>query len=186
MVGKPLIYTVGDSHCWHTWLKIPGVVTKTIGPMTLYRFGIDKPFVLDGIPEDATVCFCWGEIDCRCHINKHQPWKKTIEGLVERYIEAIRVNIKRHKVLIFNVVPPPRKADTPENPGFPFVGTDEERLSYVRYTNELLRKSQYIFVDIYDKYADADGFLRKDMSDGHVHIADERPLIEWLKEKGLL
>jgi hypothetical protein len=29
-----------------------------------------------------------------------------------------------------------------------------------------------VFFDIYDKYVDVEGFLRKDLSDGNVHIRD--------------
>jgi len=181
------IYTVGDSHCWHAWLKVPGVVTMTRGPMTMYRFGQSKPIVLDEVPDGSIVIFCWGEIDCRCHVNKYQPWKDTIENLVKSYIEAIRHNVEDHghikKTFIFNVVPPPRKGNTPENPGFPFLGTDEERLSYVKYMNELLRKGEYPLIDVYDKYADVEGFLKKELSDGHVHIADEKPLKEFIDER---
>lgn len=182
MEAKPLIYTVGDSHAWHAWLKIPFVKTGSYGPMTMYRFGKDRPIVTDSIPDDVIVCFCWGEIDCRCHVNKYQPWKKTIDHLVENYIDAIKENTKRfNDVWIFNVVPPPRREDSAfENPGFPFVGTNEERLDSVRYMNNRLRSSGFVFVDVYDKYCDAEGFLRMDMSDNHVHIADEKPLIRWL------
>jgi len=184
MVGNKVIYTVGDSHCWHAWLKIPGVITRGMGPMTMYHFGLSRVNVVEGIPEDAIVCFCWGEIDCRCHVHKYQPWQETIDKLVENYLYTIGLNAKTHKnVWIYNVVPPPRKAKTPENPGFPFLGTDEERLAYVKYMNEKLKQGGYPFVDIYDKLCDQDGFLIAEKSDGHVHIADEKPLIEWITER---
>lgn len=181
---KRSIHTVGDSHCWHAWLKIPEVKVNLIGPMLMHSLGRDKPIVVGNIPQDVIVCFCWGEIDCRCHVHKYQPWKETIDTLVKNYLDVIRMNVKDRKdVWIFNVVPPPRRKDVPENPGFPFVGEDHERLAYVRYMNDRLRESEFTFVDVYDKYCDSEGFLRMDLSDGHVHIADEKPLVEWIKQR---
>jgi len=155
--------------------------------MTMYRFGQDKPFVLTGIPEEAIVCFSWGEIDCRCHVNKFQPWQETIDELVKNYFDAIEANIKKpENAWIFNVVPPPRREAAIESPGFPFLGTDEERLAYVRYMNKKLSECGsrgYTFIDVYEHYCDQDGFMIPEKSDGHVHIADEKPVIQWLERK---
>jgi hypothetical protein len=179
-----MIYTVGDSHCENAWNRIPGVITKGRGPMTMYSFGIYRHIAVEDIPLDAPVVFCWGEIDCRCHVHKHQPWKETIDKLVEGYLLAIDENAKIHpNIWIFNVVPPPRRALANENPGFPFVGSDDERLSYVKYMNSLLSQSKYSFIDVYDRYADPEGFLRMELSDAHVHIADKGPLEEWIAVK---
>jgi len=175
------IYTLGDSHAWHSWLKIPGVVTNHYGPMLMYSFGITKPMMTADIPTDGMLVFCWGEIDCRCHVHKYQPWQQTIDELVKNYFESIRINTLNHKdVWVYNVVPPPRKELAAESPGFPFLGTNEERLSYVKYMNKKLSEGPYGFVDVYDKYSDADGFLKMELSDGHVHIEDEKYLAEWI------
>lgn len=184
MSERKLIYTVGDSHCWHAWVKIPFVETRTCGPMTMYSFGIHKPIVVGGIPPEAIVCFCWGEIDCRCHVHKYQPWRQMIDELVERYFAAIDENAKIHKnIWVYNVVPPPRRIGTQENPDFPFLGSDEERLNYVRYLNQKLNQGKYPFIDVYDQYCDKDGFLRMEVSDCHVHVEDERPLLEYIKNR---
>lgn len=189
LVGnKKRIYTIGDSHAWHCWLKIAEVEPYTAGPMTMYTFGLHKPIMTEKVPLDAIVCFCWGEIDCRCHVFKRSPWHLCIEDLVENYLLAIKKNVEGRdpkNVWIYNVVPPPRRdppasALNPENPGFPFLGSDQQRLSFVKQMNNLLRKSPYTFVDVYDKYADSEGFLNMEMSDGHVHVADEKPLKEWI------
>jgi hypothetical protein len=185
MEENPLIYTVGDSHCWHAWCKIPFVKFLYRGPMTMYSFGLKVPIVVDEIPEDRPIIFCWGEIDCRCHVHKYQPWQETVDRLVADYLVGVTKNAERHKnIWLFNVVPPPRRKDVPvENPDFPFLGTDAERLSYVRRMTQRLKEGPYPFVDIYDQYADPDGFLRMELSDGVVHIADEKPLIKYLEEK---
>lgn len=172
-----LIHTVGDSHAWHAWLKIPFVQTHQLGPMTMYRMGQDRPIVVKDISRDAIVVFCWGEIDCRCHIYNHPPFPETIDKLAKDYLAAIDQNAKTHpNIWLFNVVPPPRKAQGQENPDYPFLGTDEERVGFVRRLNQRLRESEYPFVDVYAEYCDKDGFLLPEKSDGHVHIADERPL----------
>ena len=101
--------------------------------------------------------------------------------MVEGYLKTVSKSKETHKnIWIYNVVPPPRKTVAVESPSFPFLGSDDERLSYVKYMNELLRKSEFTFVDVYDKYADRDGFLKMELSDGHVHIEDEKPLLEWV------
>lgn len=183
-----MIYTIGDSHSWHAWLKVPGVITKTMGPMLMHTLGVSKPILVNDIPKDASIIFCWGEIDCRCHVHKYQPWVDTIDLLVSNYIETIRLNAKINpNISIFNVVPPPRKKNTPENPGFPFLGSDEERKFYVQYMNKRLSESEFTFINVYDKYCDNEGFLNMDLSDGHVHIANEKYLVEWLdKNRSLL
>ena len=175
------IYTIGDSHCWHAWLKVPNVITKTMGPMTMHSLGLSKPLLIKDLPKDSPIVFCWGEIDCRCHVHKYQPWKETIDVLVKNYIDTITLNAKINKnILIFNVIPPPRKKTAQESSGFPFLGTDEERLSYVKYMNKLLSESEYPFIDVYDKYSESDGFLKMELSDYHVHVEDEKYLIEWI------
>jgi len=179
------IYAIGDSHCLHAWHKIPGVVAGGMGAMTMHNFGSSRSVVVAHIPEDAVACFCWGEIDCRCHVHVHQPWKETIDTLVKNYLHTIDLNAEVHKrIWIYNVVPPPRREGIitlQENPSFPFVGDNAARLSYVRYMNQKLKESKYPFVDVYDKYADADGFLLIPLSDCHVHISDEKYLMEWVE-----
>lgn len=180
------IYTVGDSHSWHAWMRIPGVETRSIGPMTMYSFGLANPYVVGHIPNDATVVYCWGEIDCRCHVHKHQPWDKCIDSLVENYVKVVKNNMKTHpNGWIYNVVPPPKRDESSEQfgGGFPFVGSNEDRLKYVRYMNKKLKESGLPFIDLYDKYCDEDGYLRLDISDDHVHVSDEKPIIEWIEAR---
>jgi hypothetical protein len=198
------LYTFGDSHCCFPWgvfnentnkfeMKIPNVIVPSdhvIGiPQTMYEFGLSRKIVVNNIPENDIACFCWGEIDCRCHVYNHQPWKETIDKLVTEYLTTIRLNARLHdKIWIFNVVPPLREIDRidrwygSQNQKVPFIGTDEERLSYAKYMNDLLRESEFTFIDIWPKYCDNDGFLIQEFSDRCVHIADEGFLIEWINQ----
>ena len=56
------------------------------------------------------------------------------------------------------------------------MGTDEERKQYTLYFNEKIKEKciekEYIFFDIYNNYIDENGYLRKDLSDGNVHIGN--------------
>jgi hypothetical protein len=179
--NKPTIYTLGDSHCWHTWLKIPNVITGTCGPMTMYSFGKDRGIYTESIPKDSIVVFSWGEIDCRCHVHKYQPWQQTVDSLVENYFKAVDLNVVGRDsklVWIYNVVPPIRNAG--ESPSFPFLGTLEERIEYVRRMNQRLSETKYTFIDLQNEYANPDGSMKDGISDLHVHVEDEKALTEWI------
>jgi hypothetical protein len=92
-------------------------------------------------------------------------------------------------VCVYNVVPPVQKYNSCEDPIFPFLGTDEERKQYVLYFNEKLKEKcierGYIFFDIYNNYIDENGFLRKDLSDGKVHIGDGVYINNFINENKL-
>jgi hypothetical protein len=116
-------------------------------------------------------------------------YKKIIDNIVNDYIQAINLNIinseiKLKNVCIYNIIPPVEKCNTPENPQYPYLGNDEERKEYVLYFNKKLKEkcieNKFIFFDIYDKYIDEKGFLRKDLSDGTVHIRDGVYIREFL------
>jgi len=190
-MNRPIIYTVGDSHGWHTWLQIHGVKTNYVGgPMTMHSFGemIDKPNHehLEGIPLDAIVCFCLGEIDCRCYVHTFQPWQATIDRLVAKFHRAITWCTQgRNPKLIWTyfVVPPVRNAI--ESSSYPFRGSLEERVMYARYMNKKLKELPYTFVDLYDKYSDEDGCMKESVSDAHVHIENPNFLIDWISNDAL-
>lgn len=153
----------------------------------MYRFGADQIDVVKDLPEGSIVVFCWGEIDCRNHVGRHLPYKECIDGLVERYLEAVRYNATLksfEEIWLYNVPPPPRMDHREcHDKSFPFVGNDGERLMYARYMNDLLKESEFPVVDIWDECADEEGFLNE-KGDGHVHVADPEPLINWIKKRG--
>ena len=178
------IHTIGDSHSENGWT---GVIKHHLGALLCYSFGKEKLYRCDirkfNIKDGDTIVFCLGEIDCRCHINKHitntTSYQDIINNIVDNYFDAIELNIsisqiKLKNVCVYNVVPPIQKYNTMENPQYPYLGTDEERKQYVLYFNEKIKEKcnekKYIFFDIYNNYIDENGFLRKDLSDGNVHI----------------
>jgi len=192
------IHTIGDSHSIQPWKYIPNIVNHHIDRCLAYsvgRDGLDRLNIklYDDIKEGDIVIFSFGEIDCRCHINRFitetKSYQNIIADIVDKYIKVIKLNLniidKNLTVGIFNIVPP-QKLPYPENPEFPFRGSSSERLNYVKQFNFDLKQhcdnEDFTFIDIYDKYADKDGFLNTKYSDGHVHIADPIFLIKYLKE----
>jgi hypothetical protein len=163
--------------------------------MLLHSFGRDSiKFVNENdIRENDIVCFCFGEIDCRCHVNKFEPnWMDCIDTLVTKYFDNIQnnvTNLHNVKVCVYNVVPPLerklpeydyiRKWEL-ENEGQPFIfpalGDDDQRSEYTKYMNKKLKefceKHSYIFFDVYEKYCDENGFLNVKYSDGNCHVSD--------------
>ena len=189
------IHTIGDSHSYYGW---SGIINHHLGPVLCYSFGKEKLNRCDirnfNIKDNDTIIFCLGEIDCRCHIYKHvtptTTYQYIINNIIDNYFEAISLNvsisqIKFKNVCIYNVVPPIQKYNTLENSAFPYLGTDEERKQYVLYFNKQLKQKciekNYIFIDVYDNYIDSNGFLRKDLSDGHVHISNGQHIMNFIK-----
>lgn len=193
------VHTVGDSHSDRGWGS--DIVKHHIGPKLCHTFGKQQLKLVDlrtyGMKNDDSIIFCFGEIDCRCHVHKYitseKSYKEIIESLVQEYIKAIEIavltsGLTLKNVCVFNVVPPVQRYNTSENPEYPYLGSDEERKAYVLHFNSLLKShcenKQFVFFDVYDHYCDSNGFLRKDLSDGNVHIRDGRYLKRFLVDLG--
>jgi hypothetical protein len=137
------------------------------------------------------VVFCFGEIDCRCHIAKHVTSENTyqmiIDNMVDKYLESVKLNVSQFDsivTMIYNVVPPVSILNTVVDEKYPFLGTDDERKQYVTYLNSKLKEKcpeyGFVFIDIYDKYTCINGLLKKDLSDGHVHIRDGKYIKDFM------
>ena len=177
------IHTIGDSHSCFGW---KGIIQHHLGPTLCYSFGKEKLDRCDirnfDIKDGDTIVFCLGEIDCRCHIHKHITdtitYQSIIDSIVDNYFEAIELNVtvsqlKLKNVCVYNVVPPNQTHDT-----ISYYPLDEERKKYVLYFNEKLKEKciekNYIFFDVYNSYIDENGFLKKDLSDGDIHIGNDK------------
>jgi len=197
------IHTIGDSHSingWYTSDEWYGKIkTHHLGGILCYSFGRDKLNRCDirnfNIEDGDTIIFSFGEIDCRSHINKHitetRTYQDIIDNIIDNYFKAIELNIsisqiKLKYVCVYNIVPPVQKINTWENLEVPYLGTDEERKQYVLYFNKKLKEKciekEYIFFDIYNNYKDENGFLRKDLSDGNVHIKNGIYITKFIQE----
>jgi len=193
------IHTFGDSHCYFGWTDIIHPINYNIhihhlGPKLCYSLGRDEININNyGVEENDIVVFCFGEIDCRCHIHKYinndKTHKQIIDEIIDSYFIQINKNTSLYKKItmcVYNVVPPIEKHNTYENSEFPYLGTDQERKNYVLYFNERLKEkcteNNYIFFDVYDKYIDDNGFLSKILGDGCVHIKDGKYIKKFIED----
>ena len=193
------IHTFGDSHSNNGW---SGIINHKLGPRLCYSFGRDKLNCIDickcNIKEGDTIIFCLGEIDCRCHIHKHinetTAYEDIINNIVDNYFETIKLmvitlQLKLKNVCVYNVVPPVQKHNTYEQVAAPYLGSDKDRQNYVLCFNKKLKEKcqeyNYIFFDIYDKYIDENGFLRKDLSDDNVHIRNGVYITNFINENNI-
>ena len=69
------------------------------------------------------------------------------------------------------------------------MGSDDVRKQYALYFNKTLKEKcaayNYVFFDVYDKYADDNGFLRKELSDNSVHIHDGVHITRFIQENNI-
>ena len=185
-----MIHTFGDSHASNTisgWKDCNDIIAHHLGAKLCYTFGREILNLCDirkyDINDGDSLIFCFGEIDCRCHVHKHitatTPYRNVIDSIIESYISAININIYNSdinfkNICIYNVVPPIERYNTYENIEQPYLGSDQERKQYVLYFNQILREkcneNNWVFFDIYNKYIDNNGYLNKQLSDGNVHI----------------
>ena len=195
------IFTFGDSHSVHPFDKLPYISANSIGSTLAFRIGRDRLVRLDilkfPVAEGDTVIFSFGEIDCRCHIHKYindtNTYQYVIKNIVDSYFEGIKEIVAPFTKLstyIYNVVPPIEfDATIWNNPEYPFLGTNEDRKKYHLFFNECIAKNcrsyGYGFFDIYDKYTDSNGFLRKSDSDGFIHIMNPQYHNEFMISQGI-
>lgn len=100
------IHTFGDSHSNNGW-NFDNINIHHIGSTLCYSFGRDKLNRLNiknfGVRENDIVIFCFGEIDCRCHIykyvNAHRNYQQIIDEIVNNYFIAIKDNITQYSNL---------------------------------------------------------------------------------------
>jgi|GEM_PF-1324588 hypothetical protein len=133
--------------------------------------------------QDGDVCvFVYGEIDARMHIGRlrdeHQrDLNEMLDALANDYMRTIIANKELLKDLTFvivSVVPPATNEACQPNPTYPVYGVVEDRVDITKKLNMRLKalaeKNDFLFLDIYPLYADANGVLIYALSDGHVHV----------------
>lgn len=187
------IHTLGDSHSMFGWRNIPGIIVHHIGPKLAFSVGRDGLVILPeyNIQAGDTVVFSFGEIDCRCHIYKHvtpeKSYKEIIDPIVSAYIERVMelsAILPGVRCCIYNVVPAVQQRLTTINRQYPFLGSDNERKSYTEYFNATLANTcaakGLTFIDVYNAYTTPQGFLNRAYSDGHVHIANGRFIMDYV------
>lgn len=143
------------------------------------------------VQEGDAVVFSFGEIDCRTHLSMpihSETWKELIDEMVPRYMNMIKANVEQFTKLhtmLFNIVPPVSDEHFEKYcPTYPRAGTGERRREIVIYMNDKLREQckiyNYIFLDVYDKYCDSEGYINMKYSDGCSHIKYPGFIVEFL------
>ena len=134
-------HTFGDSHAsaehsvWTFALEKPHAIeTHHLGPVLMHSFntnGLLSPIETFGVMGGDWVCFCFGEIDVRCHVHKYvsstRTYKSVIDELVSGYmlmISSTTSTVADLHVAVFMVVPPYKNGTIDLNASIP-VSWDE-------------------------------------------------------------
>lgn len=197
------VHIFGDSH--HGTLQGCELKDNSIhvgyynlSPMTMYQATLVKKDFFTPLTElKGLLIFCFGEIDTRCLIHnqiheKGRQEDEVINTLADSFIDNM-LSI-HYPIAIMSVVPPIKFYG--ENydfeimhKGFPFSGSDEDRSRYTRKLNarlqERCKEKNVIYINVYDAYKDEEGFLRKEDSDGAVHIRNKSKAFKIIKELNL-
>lgn len=189
------IHVIGDSHFRTvdvSFFCVPNYY-YAYTPMTMYQASKQKIFNQRGIdpskliPKNGLWIFSFGEIDVRCLIynqihEKNRQEDEIIDTLVRDYINNLLSVYS--EIGILSVTPPAKSYVN--HAEFPFVGPDEDRVRYTLKLNKKLEQKcqehNLLFINIYDAYKDANGFLIKELSDGDVHIKDKSRVKEVLEK----
>jgi len=183
-----MIYVYGDSHAYTNFKKLPvPYIDHHQSNITMFRIGRDNRIInFNEQGEQSIICLVYGEIDCRCHIQKQinqgKDEDEIINELVERYVTTIQNNVTRYKaIIIVGVIPPTKQNDYESLNGpitheYPFVGTDEDRVRYTSKVNQLLQRAceqhNYYYFNPHTHYTQEDGTLQYEVSDKTVHLGD--------------
>jgi len=196
-----MIFIYGDSHARKSFnnLKLP-YVDRHENSITMFRIGRDNiiiNFNNEEHDENSILCFDYGEVDCRCHIqrqiNDGRNEDDVIGELVSKYFKTINNNVNKYnKIIIVGVIPPTRQFECENINGqithdFPFVGTDENRVRYTKKVNDSIEKLcqeyDYVYFNPYYFYTRDDGTLKFDLSDTCCHLEENSFFLEKFIEK---
>lgn len=192
-----MLYIYGDSHALHSFknLKLT-YVDAHCSSITMFRIGRDNMIInfnKNVIQKGDTIIISYGEVDCRCHIQRQINLGKTeddvINELVNNYFKTIKNNTTNLdiKIIIVGIIPPTKQHDYEKLHGkilheFPFVGRDQDRVRYTNKVNNLLEKlsidNNYIYFNPYSYYTRLDGTLNHELSDTNVHLGDNSYFLE--------
>jgi len=125
--------------------------TTENGREKLYR-------IVNNLQEGANILFCFGEIDCRCHLIKQgEIQKKNINIIakecVDSYTSVIKdIKNKNYNVIIWNVIP---TSYVNSNPEYPHYGSHRERNKCTKIFNKYLKQfaleNKIAYIDISKK-----------------------------------
>lgn len=190
------IFGVGDSHSGNFNGLSDNIRDLQLGPITLYQIskeyreqfrtdikGLFKYDIKEEInTKDILLMYCIGEIDIRCNWDKQiNKLGKNEDELIKNLIDEVFITIlPLHKPFGFqSIVPAVRKEHILiGDKNFPVKGSNKDRVRWVKKTNAYLKQkcleNNCVFFDIWDLYADKDGHIRLDLSDGGVHVLNRQ------------
>ena len=190
-----MLFIYGDSHAYYNFrnIDLPHIFKHQPGT-TLHRVGRDNNILHFDSSEHTgqdSLVFSFGEIDCRCHIQRQidlgRSGGEVIDTLVKKYFNALLTNIQKFKhVVVVAVVPPTEQLDYERKHGpilaeHPFVGSDANRARFTVKINNLIKEycvlNNYIYFDPYDYYTRENGCLKHELSDNTVHIGDNTHIL---------
>lgn len=200
------IYCIGDSHvCFFSgrdniqppWPELtddnlPCFRSFRLGPILAYNLcragasnrGREKLFELSAghIPRGSRVLLCFGEIDCRVHLQRQsirqsRPLQDVVGECVERYMSvASELKHLGLKIIIYNVIPSSIHDDL-ESEEFPAFGSCIERNNVTRLFNlELIRQCNQrdmLFVSTFDSLVDSRGMTDMSYYMDKVHLSQK-------------
>lgn len=192
-----MIYIYGDSHGNISFRNLNVNNTNYYqNSITMFRIGRDNSIINFNKHEINTndiIILCYGEVDCRCHIQQQIKLGRNeddiINELVNNYFKTIKNNTMDNniKIIIVGVIPPTKQNDYEILHGpilheHPFVGSDEDRVRYTNKVNKLLEVisnyNNYIYFNPYSYYTREDGTLKHELSDSTVHLGDNSFFLE--------
>ena len=94
------LHTFGDSHSCNGWNGLYNF-NHHLGPVLCYSIGKDGLNRLNitkfNVKNNDIIVFCFGEIDCRCHVHKHISEQKSyeliIDEIVNNYFNTIAIEM---------------------------------------------------------------------------------------------
>uniref|UniRef100_A0A6C0HRN6 SGNH hydrolase-type esterase domain-containing protein n=1 Tax=viral metagenome TaxID=1070528 RepID=A0A6C0HRN6_9ZZZZ len=191
-----MIHIYGDSHASFSFKNLKLHYNDLhCSSVTMFRIGRDNTIInfnKNIIQKGDTIILSYGEVDCRCHIQRQINLGKNeddiINELVNNYFKTIKNNINIDvKIIIVGVIPPTKQYDYEILHGiildeFPFVGSDECRVRYTGKVNKLLEElsisNNYIYFNPYSYYERPDGTLKHELSDSTVHLGNNLFFLE--------
>jgi hypothetical protein len=191
-----MIYFYGDSHASKSFKNLTlNHINLYQNSITMHRIGRDNKIINfnnNCHDNNSFICFVYGEVDCRCHIQRQINLGRNeddiIDELVSKYFETIKNNVIIYgKIVIVAIIPTTQQNELESIHGpilheYPFVGTDENRVRYTKKMNELMnkycKKKNYIFFNPYDEYTREDGTLKYELSDTYGHLGQNVYFLE--------
>lgn len=198
-----MIFTAGDSHARWTFHDLPGFdVHKSLSTsVTMWRIGHAADGYIDQIVADLGLTaadkfiLSAGEVDVRCHVWEHVQngvdLDEMTRDMAARYVEkALSLPLHGAPLAILGIVPPvPAGEVYYAGVILPVHGTNEERALYTRTLNGHVERACRLrgvpFIDVYTPHADEQGLLRREVSDGNVHVIDTRAVRTELTRLGI-